>query len=69
MRLAFMGSPAFAFPALRALRQAGHDIVAAYCQPPRPAGRGHTVQPCPVHLAADALDIPVRTPARLTFAY
>jgi methionyl-tRNA formyltransferase len=65
MRLAFMGSPDFAVPALRALHGAGHEVAAVYCQPPRPAGRGHAVHRCPVHVAADALGIPVRTPARL----
>jgi len=65
MRLAFMGSPDFAVPALRALHEAGHEIVAVYCQPPRPAGRGQAVRPCPVHAAAEALGLPVRTPARL----
>ena len=40
MRLAFMGSPDFAVPALVALHDAGHVIAAVYCQPPRPAGRG-----------------------------
>ncbi len=65
VRLAFMGSPDFAVPALRALHAAGHDIAAVYCQPPRPAGRGHAVRRCPVHEAADALSLPVRTPARL----
>jgi methionyl-tRNA formyltransferase len=65
MRLAFMGSPDFAVPALRALQAAGHDIAAVYCQPPRPAGRGHAVRRCPVHEVADALALAVRTPARL----
>ena len=65
MRLAFMGSPAFSVPALHALHAAGHEIAAVYCQPPRPAGRGHAVQRCPVHVAADALGLPVRSPARL----
>jgi methionyl-tRNA formyltransferase len=65
MRLAFMGSPDFAVPALRALHAAGHEIAAVYCQPPRPAGRGHAIQRCPVHVAADSLALPVRTPARL----
>ncbi len=65
MRLAFMGSPDFAVPALRALHAAGHEVAAVYCQPPRPAGRGHAVHRCPVHVAADALGIAVRTPARL----
>jgi methionyl-tRNA formyltransferase len=65
LRLAFMGSPDFAVPALRALHAAGHDIAAVYCQPPRPAGRGQAVRRCPVHEAADALGLPVRSPARL----
>jgi methionyl-tRNA formyltransferase len=65
MRLAFMGSPAFATPALRALAAAGHEIAAVYCQPPRPAGRGHAVRRCAVHEAAEALGLEVRTPARL----
>jgi methionyl-tRNA formyltransferase len=65
MRLAFMGSPDFAVPALRALHDAGHAIAAVYCQPPRPAGRGQAVQRCPVHRAADALGLEVRTPPRL----
>jgi len=60
-----MGSPDFAVPALRALHAAGHSIVAVYCQPPRPAGRGHAVQRCPVHASAEALGLPVRAPVRL----
>ncbi len=65
MRVIFMGSPDFAVPALRALHDAGHEIAAVYCQPPRPAGRGQAVRRCPVHVAADTLGLPVRTPARL----
>jgi methionyl-tRNA formyltransferase len=65
MRLAFMGSPDFAVPALLALHAAGHVIAAVYCQPPRPAGRGQTVQRCPVHRAAYGLGVEVRTPVRL----
>jgi methionyl-tRNA formyltransferase len=65
MRLAFMGSPDFAVPALRAIHGAGHEIAAVYCQPARPAGRGHAVRRCPVHVVADELGLTVRTPARL----
>ncbi len=65
LRLAFMGSPGFAVPALRALQAAGHEIAAVYCQPPRPAGRGQRETPCPVHAAALELGLAVRTPARL----
>ncbi|HET9147094.1 MAG TPA: methionyl-tRNA formyltransferase [Acetobacteraceae bacterium] len=65
MRLAFIGSPGFAVPALVALHEAGHDIAAVYCQPPKPAGRGHRETKCPVHQAAERLGLPVRSPARL----
>ncbi len=65
MRIAFMGSPAFAVPALNALVDVGHTIVAVYCQPPRPAGRGHRARPCAVQEAAERLGLRVRTPARL----
>lgn len=59
-----MGSPAFALPALRALNEA-HEIVAVYSQPPRPAGRGNALTPCPVQTEALRLGLEVRTPARL----
>jgi methionyl-tRNA formyltransferase len=65
MRLAFMGSPDFAVPALLALHGAGHAITAVYCQPPKPAGRGYALRPCPVQVAAERLGLDVRTPARL----
>jgi methionyl-tRNA formyltransferase len=65
MRIAFMGSPDFSVPALRALHAAGHEVVAVYAQPPKPAGRGQKETPCPVHRAALELGLPVRTPARL----
>jgi methionyl-tRNA formyltransferase len=65
VRLAFMGSPGFSVPALKALVAAGHEIAAVYCQPPRPAHRGQALTRCPVHEAADALGLAVRTPARL----
>jgi len=68
LRLAFMGTPDFAVPILRALLDAGHAVVAVYTQPPRPAGRGHREQPSPVHRAAEAAGIPVHAPAKLDAA-
>ncbi|ONG58775.1 methionyl-tRNA formyltransferase [Pseudoroseomonas deserti] len=65
LRLAFMGSPDFSVPALRALHAAGHEIAAVYTQPPRPAGRGQKETPCPVHRAALELTLPVRHPVRV----
>ena len=60
-----MGTPAFAVPTLVALHEAGHEIVAAYTQPPRPAGRGKQLQPSPVQQTAEALGIEVRHPQTL----
>jgi methionyl-tRNA formyltransferase len=64
MKLAFMGAPDFAVPALRSLA-AAHDVAVVYTQPPKPAGRGQREAPCPVHQAALTLGLPVRTPKRL----
>jgi methionyl-tRNA formyltransferase len=61
-----MGTPDFAVPTLEALAEAGHDVVAAYTQPPRPGGRrGKELTPTPVHKAAEALGIEVRHPVSL----
>ena len=65
MRIIYMGTPEFAVPALEALVAAGHQVVAVYSQPPRPAGRGKALRPSPVHQRAEALGIEVRTPVSL----
>ena len=65
MRVIFMGTPDFAVPALAALVEAGHQVAAAYTQPPRPAGRGKQLQPSPVQRKAEALGITVRHPVSL----
>lgn len=65
MRIAFMGTPNFAVPTFEALIRAGHDVVAVYSQPPRPAGRGKAPRPSPVQQAAEAHGIEVRTPLTL----
>jgi methionyl-tRNA formyltransferase len=66
MRIIFMGTPDFAVPALQSLVAAGHEVVAAYTQPPRPGGRrGKELTPTPVHRKAEELGIAVRHPASL----
>jgi len=64
-RIAFMGTPEFATPALQALIDAGYQVVAVYSQPPRPKGRGHKLQKGPVHELAEEYNIPVFTPTSL----
>jgi methionyl-tRNA formyltransferase len=68
MRLAFMGTPEFAVPTLDALVAAGHDVVAVYTQPPRPANRGKRLTPSAVQARAEELGLPVFTPVSLRSA-
>lgn len=65
MKIIFMGTPEFAVPSLDLLVANGHDVVAVYTQPPRPAGRGKSLTPSPVQRRAEALGIDVMTPTSL----
>ena len=65
LRLAFMGTPAFAVPTLAELIGAAHGIARVYTQPPRPKGRGLAEEKSPVHKFAEAAGIAVRTPVSL----
>ncbi len=65
MRIAFLGTPQFAVPALAELVAAGHQVAAVYAQPPAPRGRGHALKPSPVQAFAQGLGIQVRTPASM----
>src|SRR6185312_3267079 len=65
MRIAFLGTPDFAVPALAELAAAGHEIAAVYAQPPAPRGRGQAVRPSPVQAFAQTLGVEVRTPASM----
>src|SRR4051812_13881984 len=65
LKIIFMGTPDFAVEALNAIVASGHEVVAVYCQPPRPAGRGQKLQASAVQARAEQLHIPVRTPLSL----
>ena len=65
MKLAFLGTSEFAVPALGALVDAGHDVIAVYARAPKPAGRGQQERRTPVHELALRLGLPVRTPKSL----
>ena len=65
MKIIFMGTPDFSVGILDALVDAGHDVVAVYSQPPRPAGRGKKDRPSPVQARAEALGLTVRYPTSL----
>ena len=65
MRIAFLGTPQFAVPALAELVSAGHQVAAVYAQPPAPRGRGQALKPSPVQAFAESLGLEVRTPASM----
>jgi methionyl-tRNA formyltransferase len=65
LRIVFFGTPAFAVPPLTEIVGRGHEVVAVYTQPPRPAGRGMGERRSPVHDVADGFGLPVLTPASL----
>ncbi|WP_124066534.1 methionyl-tRNA formyltransferase [Clostridium sp. E02] len=64
MRIIFMGTPQFSVPALCALIEAGHDVIAVVTQPDKPKGRGKEVQMSPVKEKAMEYQIPVYQPVK-----
>ena len=61
LRIVFAGTPEFAVPSLLAAAQ-HNEVVAAYTQPDRPAGRGRGLAPSPVKREALGRGIPVLQP-------
>jgi methionyl-tRNA formyltransferase len=68
LRLAFMGTPDFAAPSLKALIASPHTLACVYTRPPRPKGRGLAEEKSPVHKMADSEGIPLRMPLSLRSA-
>lgn len=64
-RILFMGTPAFAVPALEGLVKGGWPVIAVVTQPDRPQGRGQTLAPPPVKIAAEGLSLPVLQPEKV----
>ena len=65
LRIVFAGTPEFAVPPLEALHAAGHDLVAVYTQPDRPAGRGQALTASPVKRRALEFELAIEQPATL----
>ena len=64
-RIIFMGTPAFAVPALEGLVKNGYPVIGVVTQPDRPRGRGRTPAPPPVKLAAEGLGLTVLQPEKV----
>lgn len=64
LRIVFMGTPDYGVPSLRALLEAGYDVVGVFCQPDKPSGRGKKITFCPVKQYAVEHNLPVFQPQR-----
>lgn len=58
-----MGTPSFAKPALQALIDSHHEILAVYTKPPKPSGRGQQQNLSAVHALAQEAGLTIETPA------
>ena len=65
LRIVYFGTPGFAVPALQALIDSPHDVVALVSQPDRPKGRGHKLQSTPTKMVAEAAGVPVLQPSKV----
>lgn len=65
MRIVFLGTPDFGVPSLKALVEAGHDVVGVFTQPDKPKGRGNKMLPSPVKVCAQGFGIPVFQPVKI----
>jgi len=64
-RILFMGTPAFALPALRLLHEQKYPVIGVVCQPDRPQGRGLKEVAPRVKMLAQELDLPVFQPQKV----
>ena len=60
-----MGTPEAAVPSLRRVVEAGHEVLAVWTQPDKPAGRGNKLTPPPVKLAAALLGLKIHQPSKI----
>jgi methionyl-tRNA formyltransferase len=67
-RVVFFGTPDFAVHTLEALLNSSHSVVGVVTRPDRPKGRGHRLTRTPVKQRANAANIPVLQPDRLSDA-
>src|ERR1700704_6482464 len=65
MRIVFMGTPESAVPSLRRLLDDGHEIIAVWTQPDKPAGRGNKLHQSPVKEFAVEHKLTVHQPSKI----
>src|SRR5437763_16101536 len=65
MRIVFMGTPESAVPSLQRLLDDGHEIVAVWTQPDKPAGRGKQLHQSPIKQFALQHNLTIHQPAKI----
>lgn len=65
MKIVFMGTPDFASESLKAINEAGYEILGVVTNPDRPQGRGMKLTPSPVKKYAIEKNIPVYQPEKI----
>jgi len=65
MKVVFMGTPDFAVETLKAIYEAGHEVVLAVSQPDKPKGRSGKLAPTPVKEWAVDHNIPIYQPVKI----
>lgn len=65
MKIVFMGTPNAAAASLQRVLQDGHEVVAVYTQPDKPAGRGNKTSVSPVKEFALRMDLPIYQPVKI----
>lgn len=66
MQIIFAGTPNFAVETLHSLYNSKNEIVAVYCQPDKPRGRGKKISACPVKVYAKENNLNVFQPTDLS---
>lgn len=65
LNVIFMGTPAFALPALKQIHTSQHNLLSVFTKEPKNSGRGNKLQKSPIHIATEKLSIPILTPKNL----
>ena len=68
MKIVFMGTPLAAVPSLQQILDDGHEIVAVYTQPDKPAGRGKSLRESEVKKFAVENNLPIYQPTKIKTA-
>ena len=65
LKLIFMGTPEFAVPILKSIKESKHKIISVYTQPPKKSRRGQKLNKSPIHQYCIESNLDIRYPNRI----